>query len=440
MRLTRVTNVQPRFGGEAGCRLRVIDGPDAGAELSIPVVGAIVGADPTADITLADEAVSGRHCSIVPSDAGFKIKDLDSRNGTYVDGVAITEAEVPIGAVLAIGRTLVHLMPAEDTAEIPPSDAARFGAMVGHSLPMRQVYAVLERSSRTEASVLIIGESGTGKELAARAVHDNSPRADAPFVVFDCGAASETLIASDLFGHVRGAFTGANTDRTGAFASAHTGTLFLDEIGDLPLGLQPKLLRMLEAGEVTPLGATKREKYDVRIVAATNRDLWEDVGAGTFRGDLYYRLAVVEVHLPTLRARKQDIPDLVRLFLDATDGAVEGDNLDKLMAYHWPGNVRELRNIVTRAKALAAPEAEFHEMPILFRPGARAAAGESSVTADRPFHEAKADVIEKFERAYLQDLLARAGGNLSQAARVAGLERKYLYRVLDRHDMRPRRG
>ena len=417
----------------------MIDGADAGAELSIPAVGAVVGADKTADITLSDEAVSSRHCTIVPTDAGFKIRDLDSRNGTFIDGVAITEAEVPIGAVLTIGRTLVHLMPAEDNAEIPPSDASRFGAMVGDSLAIRQVYAVLERSSRTDASILIIGESGTGKELAARAVHDNSPRSRGPFVVFDCGAASETLIASDLFGHVRGAFTGANVDRTGAFAAAHKGTLFLDEIGDLPLGLQPKLLRMLEAGEVTPLGTTHSQKYDVRIVAATNRDLWQDVDAGAFRGDLYYRLAVVEVQLPPLRARKQDIPELVGLFLGAGIAATAGDNLDKLKGYHWPGNVRELRNIVTRARALAAPDVGFDEMPILFRPGAlAAAAGEATVTADRPFHEAKADVIEKFERAYLADALARANGNLSQAARIAGLERKYLYRVLDRHGMRPR--
>jgi DNA-binding NtrC family response regulator len=238
---------------------------------------------------------------------------------------------------------------------------------------------------------------------------------------------------------VRGAFTGANVDRTGAFAAAHGGTLFLDEIGDLPLGLQPKLLRMLEAGEVTPLGSQRSETYDVRIVAATNRDLWEDVGAGVFRGDLYYRLAVVEVQLPPLRQRKDDIAELARRFLGDRKTPVQGANLDKLRAYHWPGNVRELRNIITRATALAAPDAGFDDMPILLRASAAAANEPAAVTADRPFQDAKADVIEKFERAYLADLLARAVGNLSEAARIAGLERKYLYRVLDRHGMRPRK-
>jgi DNA-binding NtrC family response regulator len=439
VRLTRVTNVQPRLGGGRGCRLRVIDGPDAGAEFSIPPVGAVIGADAAADITLGDQTISGRHCSVAPTEAGFKVVDLDSRNGTFIDGVAIGTADVPIGAVLKLGRLLVHLMPAEEAADIPPSESSSFGAMVGHSLAMRQVYAVLERASRTNASVLITGESGTGKELAARAVHDNSPRAGGPFVVFDCGAASETLIASDLFGHVRGAFTGANADRTGAFAAADGGTLFLDEIGDLPLALQPKLLRMLEAGEVTPLGGQQRHKYDVRIVAATHRDLWEDVGVGAFRGDLYYRLAVVEAHLPALRQRKEDISELVRLFLGDPSAQVEGANLEKLVAYHWPGNVRELRNIVTRAQALAAADATFNEMPILFRAAAARSADGANVSADRPFHDAKAELVEKFERAYLADLLARSGGNMSQAARTAGLERKYLYRILDRYGMRPRK-
>ena len=439
MRLTRVTNLQPRHGGAQGNRLRVVDGPAAGASFTIPPVGAVIGGDPAADIAIADEAVSRRHCSIVPTASGFRVVDLGSRNGTFVDGVAITEAEVPIGAMLRLGHSLVHLLPAEEMAEIPPSESRSFGAMVGGSVAMRQVFAVLERASATSASVLIIGESGTGKELAARAVHDHSPRKAGPFVVFDCGAASETLIASDLFGHVRGAFTGANVDRTGAFAAAHGGTLFLDEIGDLPLGLQPKLLRMLEAGEVTPLGSQRSETYDVRIVAATNRDLWEDVGAGVFRGDLYYRLAVVEVQLPPLRQRKDDIAELARRFLGDRKTPVQGANLDKLRAYHWPGNVRELRNIITRATALAAPDAGFDDMPILLRASAAAANEPAAVTADRPFQDAKADVIEKFERAYLADLLARAVGNLSEAARIAGLERKYLYRVLDRHGMRPRK-
>ncbi len=439
MRLTRVTNQVDRMAGAITARMRVLEGPDVGQEATIPPVGMVVGADPTADFVLQDASVSGRHCSVVPKPEGFEVSDLDSRNGTFLDGVALTRALVPMGALLRLGRTLIQLIPAEEVVDIPPSRADRFGELRGGSVAMRQIFALLERAAASDASVLFIGESGTGKELAARAVHDQSPRAKGPFVVFDCGAASDTLMASDLFGHVRGAFTGADRDRAGAFAAAHGGTLFLDEIGDLPLELQPKLLRLLEAGEVIPVGTNRRERYDVRVVAATHRDLWAEVGQGTFRGDLYYRLAVVEVHLPPLRQRKEDIADLVRLFLaraGAPTEGVKGPNLQRLLDYHFPGNVRELRNVVTRAVALRPPDADFSQMPVLLRPAAASAADTPAVKADRPFHDAKAEVVGAFERAYLTDLLARTGGNLSAAARHAGVERKYLYKLLEKAGLR----
>jgi DNA-binding NtrC family response regulator len=277
----------------------------------------------------------------------------------------------------------------------------------------------------------------------ARGVHDMSPRAGGPFVVFDCGASTDTLIESDLFGHVRGAYTGAAGDRVGAFAAAHGGTLFLDEIGDLPVALQPKLLRMLEAGEVTPLGGRKSEHFDVRIVAATHRDVFAEVARGGFRGDLYYRLAVVEVHVPPLRQRPGDLPELVKMFLERSGSprAVElardvgGAALERLQRYHWPGNVRELRNVITRAVALAGPDDDFQSLPFVLRPTA-AAPDAPTAKADRPFHDAKDDVIARFEREYLADLVQRAGGNLSQAARAAGLERKFLYKLLERTGLR----
>jgi DNA-binding NtrC family response regulator len=438
--LTRVTNLIEKRPERPSSRLRVMHGPDAGAEVAVPTVGAVVGADPACDVVLKDAAVSGRHFSVKPVDGGFEVADLGSRNGTYLDGAAITRATVPLGTMLRIGQTLIQLAPAETTVDIPPSERQSFGAMAGGSVAMRRIYALLERASASNATVLFQGESGTGKELAARAVHDHSPRKQGPFVVFDCGAASETLIESDLFGHVKGAYTGAVGDRSGAFAQADGGTLFLDEIGDLPLSLQPKLLRLLEAGEVTPLGGRRGEKYDVRVVAATHRDLWQEVARGAFRGDLYYRLAVVEVHLPALRHRRDDIPELVRRFLErggAGSAAVRGPNLDRLVAYSWPGNVRELRNVISRALALSAPGAPFAEMPILMR----GATGEdpevaTSFQADRPFHEAKDALITRFEREYLADLIARHGENLSEAARVAGLERKYLYRLLEKSGLR----
>ena len=442
MKITRVTNTLQRHAAGQSCRLRVL-GPDPVREIAIPPVGVVVGADPAADVPLDDPAVSRRHCTIVPVAQGFDVTDLGSRNGTHLDGVAITRATVPVGAVLRVGGTLLQLMPEETTVEVPGSEATAFGGLYGSSPAMRRVFAVLERASLSGAPVLFIGESGTGKELAARAVHEHSPRRDGSFVVFDCGASSETLIESDLFGHRKGAFTGAIADRAGAFAQAHGGTLFLDEIGDLPLALQPRLLRLLEAGEVTPLGAPHSEHHDVRIVAATNRELWDEVGRGTFRGDLYYRLAVVEVQLPPLRQRASDIPELVRRFLAAhgrPDSAVEGPALDRLIAYHWPGNVRELRNVMARAAALSPPQTPFAQLPILLRAAAGGdAGGDAPVEAVRPFQEAKDEVVGRFERGYLEDLLRRADGNLSEAARRAGLERKYLYRLLRRVGIDPAR-
>jgi DNA-binding NtrC family response regulator len=314
--------------------------------------------------------------------------------------------------------------------------------MVGDSVAMRRVFAVLERASSSSAPVLLLGESGTGKELAARAVHERSPRKNGPFVVFDCGAASETLIESELFGHKRGAFTGADADRPGAFARAHGGTLFLDEIGDLPIALQPKLLRLAEQGEVTPLGARASERYDVRLVAATHRDLWAEVARGAFRGDLYYRLAVVEVRLPPLRERAEDVPALARTFLESHGVRVESPNLPafhRLAAYGWPGNVRELRNVLMRAVALAPANPRFEDLPILLRPDSAGGGDPPLARADLAYHEKKAAILARFDRDYLSDLMRREGTNLAQAARVAGLERKYLYKLLARAGLLPDR-
>ncbi len=431
--LARSTNRIERSGGAQRARLRVVYGPDAGLEIALPAAGVVIGAAPPSDVILTDRAVSSRHCSVRPTGDGFEVVDLGSRNGTMFDGATIAKATLPVGGSIRVGSSLLQLMPAEELVEIPPSKSASFGGLVGESVAMRQIYALLERASASHAPVLLIGESGTGKEVCARAVHDHSPRRDGPFVVFDCGAASENLIESDLFGHMRGAFTGADRDRAGAFALADGGTLFLDEIGDLPLRLQPKLLRMLEGGEVMPLGGKKPIKYDVRVVAATHHDLRQEVARGGFRGDVYYRLAVVEVHLPPLRERLEDVPRLVKLFLER-DGQPRDDlsskNLDRMSAYGWPGNVRELRNVVARAVALSPPGTPFAQMPVIL--GAAVVKQAPNTRADRPFHEAKAELVERFEREYLQDLLASYGDNLSQAARVAGVERKHLYRLLEK--------
>jgi DNA-binding NtrC family response regulator len=446
--VTKITNAAAARPPLRAALLRVIDGPDRGLEVELPAAGVVIGSDRACDVVLTDSWVSRRHCTIAPTPAGFAITDLGSKNGTTIDGVAVGKVVAPPGVVVRIGKTLLQAMPADEVVDIPPSSSERFGGLYGASLVMRQAFAVLERASKTAAPILLLGESGTGKEVMARGVHDASPRAAAPFVVFDCGASTETLIESDLFGHVRGAFTGAATDRVGAFAAAHGGTLFLDEIGDLPVGLQPKLLRMLEAGEVVPVGGRKPERFDVRVVAATHRDVFGEVARGGFRGDLYYRLAVVEVHVPPLRQRLADLPELIKMFLERSqapraaelaaqvgDKPAENRALDRLQRYHWPGNVRELRNVITRAVALAGPDDDFQSLPFVLRPTV-AAPDAPTAKADRPFHEAKDELIARFEREYLADLVQRAGGNLSQAARQAGLERKFLYKLLDRNGLR----
>jgi DNA-binding NtrC family response regulator len=424
--VTRDTNAIAARTGIHAAQLRVVDGPDRGLEIDLPAAGVVIGTEKTCDVVVKDAFVSRRHCSIAPVANGFQITDLGSRNGTVIDGVAVGKVVAPPGVALRIGKTLVQLMPADEVVAIPPSTSDQFGGLYGGSVAMRQVFAILERAAKSSAPVLFLGESGTGKELMARGVHDHSPRKTGPFVVFDCGASTETLIESDLFGHTKGAFTGAANERVGAFAAAHGGTLFLDEIGDLPVGLQPKLLRMLEAGEVIPLGGRKSEKYDVRIVAATHRDVYAEVARGGFRGDLYYRLAVVEVHVPPLRQRSKQ---------------VGGAALARLEHYHWPGNVRELRNVITRAVALAGPDDDFQSLPFVLRPTAAAPASEDvAFKADQPFHTAKDALVARFEREYLADLVKRAGGNLSQAARIAGLERKFLYKLLERAGLRPKAG
>jgi DNA-binding NtrC family response regulator len=440
MLVTRVTNALGSHTLMRAATLRVVDGPDRGMAIDLPPVGVVIGSERTCDVVLTDSFVSRRHCSIAPHAQGFAITDLGSKNGTLIDGVAVGKVVAPPGVAVRIGKTLVQCMPADEVVDIPPSTSERFGALYGGSIAMRTVFAILERASKSSAPVLFLGESGTGKELMARGVHDHSHRKDGPFVVFDCGASTETLIESDLFGHMKGAFTGAAVDRQGAFAAAHGGTLFLDEIGDLPVALQPKLLRMLEAGEVVPLGGRKSEKYDVRIVAATHRDVFGEVARGGFRGDLYYRLAVVEVSVPPLRARSGDLPKLISMFLEKAGAAqlaaqVGGAALERLQRYHWPGNVRELRNVITRAVALSGPDDDFASLPFVLRPTAAAPEAET-IRADRPFHEAKDELVAKFEREYLTDLVQRAGGNLSEAARIAGLERKFLYKLLERAGLR----
>jgi DNA-binding NtrC family response regulator len=315
------------------------------------------------------------------------------------------------------------------------SDRAAFGQLIGASPAMRRVYTLLERSAPTTAPVLITGESGTGKELAARAIHDQSDRRGGPFEVVDCGGLPPTLIESELFGHDKGAFTNATLDRAGAFERADGGTIFLDELGELPLELQPKLLRALGERQIRRIGGRQVRTVDVRVVAATNRDLRREVNAGTFRSDVFYRLAVIQVHLPPLRERIDDLPMLVHVLLQricderSVEAHVEPDDglLATLARHHWPGNIRELRNYLEQLVILkVAPDLGQTEP---------SSDGGFDDLQRLPLRSAKEQLVERFERRYLAALLAETCGNVAEAARRAGVDRGTLFRTMRRYGL-----
>jgi transcriptional regulator with GAF, ATPase, and Fis domain len=425
-------------------KLVVLAGPDVGCEVALsPAVE--IGADPACELVLKDPAVSRRHARISIGEGAVVVSDQGSRNGTFVGETRIREAELAVGAIVRVGKTLVSLQPRWQISEVAPSEATSFGELLGESLAMRHVFALLERVSPSDATVLVEGESGTGKELVARSIHAGSPRASGPYVVFDCSAVPSELVESELFGHKRGAFSGATSDRAGAFQRAHKGTLCLDELGELPLDLQPKLLRAIENREVRPVGEDAPRKVDVRIVATTNRDLSAEVERGRFRADLLYRLEVVRLRMPPLRGRPGDIPGLVARLLDGklpAGDVIEGENLDKLRSYPWPGNVRELRNALLRAVTLGVrPDgtpARFVEL--VFNLGPAAASPTTlgrefpGVATQLPYKEAKAQLLESFDRTYLAALLSRHPNNILRAAEAAGLSRKHVYELIKRVD------
>ena len=414
-------------------RLQVL-GHD-GASLALGGRPVVVGAGSTCDLVLVDPQVSRRHAELAVVPEGIRIKDLGSTNGTWWQGTKVGEVVVPSGATVQFGATPVRISAAE-AMSLPPSDQDHFGAMAGKSVAMRELFAVLEMASPTEATVLIEGESGTGKELAARAIHEASGRSKGPFVVVDCSAITESLFDSHLFGHVRGAFTGAERDRKGAFVEASGGTLFLDELGELPLSAQAKLLRVLEAQTVQPVGADRPITVDTRVVAATHRDLSRMVVAKEFRFDLFYRLAVVHVALPPLRERLEDLPHLIGTFYRARGvdaGPIDGDNLERMRRHGWPGNVRELRNALERAWAMSGPSAAFRELRLWLDPNAAPPQLAEVIDTALPFKEAKERWNDHFERRYVAMVFTTNGSNVTHAADHAGLSRRHFRELLYKH-------
>jgi DNA-binding NtrC family response regulator len=436
------TEVLSHRGGAGGAgvpvKLTVVAGPDEGREVAVdrPVK---IGTDSGCELQLTDPTVSREHAVVTALRGHIAVKDLGSKNGVYLGAARVADASVPLGALLRLGNTTLSVQPRLYVREVAPSTSRELGAMFGESVSMREVFAVLERVAPTDATVLIEGESGTGKELAARAVHAASARSSAPYVVFDCAAVPRELAESELFGHKRGAFSGAVEDRAGAFQRAHGGTVCLDEIGELPLELQPKLLRVLETGEVRRVGDDVMRKVDVRVVAATNRELGAEARRGTFRADLLYRLDVVKVRMPPLRHRPEDIPGLAAKLLRGkiADGeAVEGPNLQKLQGYSWPGNVRELRNVLDRAVALAQKPTCFADLVLNLGPiePSPITIGTTfpGVATPLPYKDAKQQLLAAFDRAYAEALLERHHGNISRAADAAGLSRRALYDLIER--------
>jgi transcriptional regulator with GAF, ATPase, and Fis domain len=346
----------------------------------------------------------------------------------------VIEAWLRPGSVIRLGRCALAFQLATESNRVLLSNAKQFGSLVGGSVPMRACFALLERAAASDVTVLLEGETGTGKEGAAEAIHGASARKDAPFLVVDCSAMPAQLLESELFGHERGAFTGAVTPRKGIFEEADGGTVFLDEIGELELALQPKLLRVLERREIRRVGSSTAQKVDVRIIAATNRDLRAEVNAGRFRADLYFRLAVVKIELPPLRQRPEDIPMLVEKLVEQSRAGRTSttlsspDVLATLKAAAWPGNVRELRNYVDRCLVLdeALPPGEAAPSPAM-----------NAFDADARYADAREQALASFERQYLAALMAKYDHHVATAARAAGLNKVYLYRLLHRHGLMP---
>lgn len=432
-------------------RLLVVDGVDAGKELLIERERITVGRSLICDLVLSDRAVSGTHFEIVAGEKGFLLRDLDSTNGTFCGDLQVQEVWIKPGTTVRVGQSHLRFEPEEGLVEIELSRNERFYDLIGASVRMREIFATLEKVAPTELTVLVRGETGTGKELVARALHLASRRASGPLVVQDCGAIPKDLVESTLFGHERGAFTGATDRHRGSFEQADGGTIFLDEIGELDLSLQPKLLRVLENREIRRVGGDRPIPVNVRVVAATNRDLRQMVNEGTFREDLYYRLSVVQIELPPLRERPEDIPLLAEEFLGEIsaqrfpDGQgqlrISPEAMRRLMAYPWPGNIRELKNTVQRAGSLSdglelsvrdlLPSMQKTPSPIL--PGGTA---EQFVDSGMPFKEAKQKVIDTFEAAYLKALLDKHGHNITRSAQAAGLTRYHLRELAKRYGMR----
>ncbi len=417
--------------------VEVATGPDQGARATAPFERLTIGTSRGNDLVINDPTVSRYHLELINKKDGVAVRDLGSKNGTWLGETRLERAQILAGSELQLGRTRIIVQDGESTV-VETHQGLELHGLLGANPTIRRMMSTVRRVAKTQVAAVISGESGTGKELVARAIHEESDRSHAPFVVIDCGALTPSLITSALFGHEKGAFTGADRKHSGAFERAHGGTLFLDEVGELPLELQPQLLGVLERKRFLRVGGTSEIDIDVRVVAATNRDLRAEVNRGRFREDLYYRLSAINIEVPPLRERTEDLPLLSEHFLRETGSnknAAEVFNstvLAQMERHDWPGNVRELRNFVEVLIAVGEPPPQ---RPATLGPGGPASLMDEELLSLR-YGDARSAVLHRFEQLYLTRLLETSKGNVSSAARSASMDRSYLIKLLGKHKLK----
>jgi two-component system, NtrC family, response regulator GlrR len=412
-------------------RLTVLEGPDADLRWESVDERCAIGQERGNELVLTDTTVSRFHCELEAGDHGVRLKDLGSLNGVLVDGVQVLDGYLKSGSTLRLGRTVLRFEFSHEPNPLKLSTATKFGRLQGTSVALRATFHLMERASSSDVTVLFEGETGTGKSQAARALHEASARREGPFLTLDCGALPPNLIESELFGHEKGAFTGADQRRVGIFEEAKGGTVFLDEIGELPLELQPKLLHVMENREVRRLGGNGFVPVDVRLLAATHRELRAEVNAGRFRADLFYRLAVLRIPLPPLRHHVEDLPAIVASLLTSIGAPAAlqqrfttPEFVGRLAQLAWPGNVRELRNHLERCVVFEEDVQQGGE--VLAPPDSM------PVDVSRPWAEARKRALDSFERAYVEALLKVHDGNVTRASAAAEMDRAYLHRLMRR--------
>lgn len=446
-------------------QVEVLEGPDQGRSVTVDKGRLSVGKSKENDLVLSDPTVSGIHLIVERTTADipllahlgarttatgkpgiYTLTDQGSTNGTWVSGVRIREVYLSPDLDVKAGNTRLRFTTEEESLSVEPTAENELEGMIGATSEMRHMFGMIKRVAQTNNAVLLLGETGTGKEGLARAIHNQSPRKHKPFVVIDCAALAPNLVEAELFGFKKGAFTGANADRRGLFEEADGGTVFLDEIGDFPKSQQPLLLRALESSTIRPVGGNQYKQIDIRVVAATHRNLREEIEANTFRADLYYRLATIEIEVPPLRDRREDIPLLLQRFADEfraeNAGFTVQDASPEVMAllkgYRWPGNVRELRNVVQ-----GAASKRLHGMiqPDDLPSWIRKAAPTPTPTHDPSgplleYSEERRKILDAFEQTYFSRLLEEHDYNISQAARTANVTRKVVHNAINKHNLK----